>query len=238
MDISFYTAAVGAKAQQAKMDVLGNNMANVNTVGYKAQNAGFVDLLYSNIREPETTDTQLKVGSGTRMEKTDINFKNSGLQATDNPTDYAITGAGFFAVKNPADSQIYYTRDGSFQSSLRDDGEFYLVTANGDLVLDKDFEPIKLGADNKEAEQVPGVFDFQLKDGLILQGNNLFSPVAKNGDPILQEDAQLSQGYLEMSNAEVSDEMVKLIETQRAYSMNLKMVQTADQVEEIINNLR
>lgn len=238
MDISFYTAGVGAKAQQAKMDVLGNNMANVNTAGYKRQSAGFVDLLYSNIREPEATDTQLKVGSGTRMEKTDIKFTSSGLQSTDNPTDYAITGEGFFAVQDPANNQIYYTRDGSFQSSLRADGEFYLVTGGGQLVLDKEFQPIKLGKDNAGTEKLPGIFDFQLKDGMLLQGNNLFSPVAKNGPPILMEDAQPTSGYLEMSNAEVGDEMVKLIETQRAYSMNLKMIQTADQIEEIINNLR
>ncbi len=86
--------------------------------------------------------------------------------------------------------------------------------------------------------QKPGVFDFKIKDGMLLQGDNLFSPTAKNGAPILKEDAQLQSGYLELSNVEVSNEMVKLIETQRAYSMSLKMVQTSNEIEEVINNLR
>lgn len=257
MDISFYTAGVGAKAQQSKLDVIGNNMANVNTTAYKSQSAGFVDLLYSNIRDSAETDTQLKVGSGTRLEKTDSNFNNGGVQPTDNPTDYSIVGSGFFAVQNPATNEIYYTRDGSFQTSLRNDGEFYLVTANGEVVLNKNFEKIKADTPGKEttkdktattkttedaknAEEVqkPAVFDFKIKDGMLLQGDNLFSPTAKNGAPILQEDAQLLSGYLELSNVEVSNEMVKLIETQRAYSMSLKMVQTSNEIEEVINNLR
>lgn len=240
MDISFYTAGVGAKAQQSKLDVIGNNMANVNTTAYKAQSAGFVDLLYSNIRESADTDTQLKVGSGVRMEKTDINFNNGGLQATDSPTDYAIISSGFFAVQNPATDEIFYTRDGSFQHSLRNDGDFYLVTANGELVLDENFEKIKLdlSGEEDEEEQQPAVFDFDVKDGMLLVGNNLFTPTAKNGEPILQEDAKIQAGYLENSNAEVSNEMVKLIETQKAYSMALKMVQTSNEIEEVINNLR
>lgn len=255
MDISFYTAGVGAKAQQSKLDVIGNNMANVNTTAYKSQSAGFVDLLYSNIRDNAQTDTQLKVGSGIRVEKTDTNFNNGGAQPTDNPTDYMIVGSGFFAVQNPATNEIFYTRDGNFRSSLRNDGEFYLVTANGELVLDKDFKTIKISdmektedkkasdttkLDTTKEEEIkkPAVFDFKTKDGMLLRGDNLFSPVAENGDPILQEEAQLLPGYLELSNVEVSNEMVKLIETQRAYSMSLKMVQTSNEIEEVINNLR
>ena len=241
MDISFYTAGAGAKAQQSRLDIIGNNMANTNTTAYKSQNAGFVDLLYSNMREPAEAATQLKVGSGVRLEKTDSNFNNGGVQSTDNPTDYAINGSGFFAVKNPATEEIYYTRDGNFRSSLRNDGEFYLVTANGELVLDENFENIKLDLSGKadgETAKKPGVFDFEIKDGMLLQGDNLFSPTAKNGEPILQEDAQLQTGYLELSNVEVSSEMTKLIETQRAYSMSLKMVQTSNEIEEVINNLR
>ncbi len=153
MDISFYTAGVGAKAHQSKLDVIGNNIANVNTTAYKAQNAGFVDLLYSNIRDTAGTNTSLKVGSGTRVEKTDINFEGSGVQATDNPTDYAIIGSGFFAVQDPATNEVYYTRDGSFQHSLRNDGEFYLTTANGELVLDKNFEQIKTGKEDAEDKE-------------------------------------------------------------------------------------
>jgi flagellar basal-body rod protein FlgG len=234
MDISFYTAGLGAKAQQSKLDVIANNMANVNTVGYKSQNAAFVDLLYSNIREPETTDTQLKVGSGVRMEKTDIDFTSAGMNMTDGELDYAIVDSGFFAVQNPENNEIYYTRDGSFQKSLHSDGQMYLVNGSGNLVLDKDFNRITLDGE----AFTPGVFDFNIKEGLLLAGENLYSPVEKNGQPILQEEAELVTGYIETSNVEVSAEMTKLIESQRAYSLALKMVQTSNEIEEVINNLK
>ncbi len=237
MDISFYTAGVGAKAQQSKLDVIGNNMANANTTAYKAQNAAFVDLLYSNIRDSEETNTQLKVGSGVRTEKTDINFNGGALKPTENPMDYTIIGSGFFAVQNPETNEIFYTRDGSFQYSLRQDGEFYLTTGNGELVLDDNFNKINI-EDIKEEDKKPAVFDFKIEDGLRLEGNNLFSVTPKNGEPILKEDAKVETGYLELSNVEISNEMVKLIEAQRAYSMSLKMVQTSNEIEEIINNLR
>lgn len=241
MDISFYTAKVGAKAQQTNLDVISNNMANVNTAGYKAQKAGFVDLLYSNVREPEDVDTQLQVGSGARVEKTDIDFNSGGLQSTDNPTDYAILGSGFFAVQNPATNEIYYTRDGSFQHSLRQDGSFYLVTGNGDLVLDKEFQRIQVDLEGGETAVGPerlGVFDFEIKDGMLLAGENLFTPVEKNGQPIAVEGEVVQQGYLEMSNADTSKEMTRLIEAQRAYSMALKMVQTSNEIEQTVEGLR
>ncbi|MFV0515946.1 MAG: flagellar hook-basal body protein [Aminipila sp.] len=243
MDISFYTAGVGAKAQQTRLDVIGNNMSNANTVGYKSQNAAFVDLLYSNMREPAGANTQLKVGAGARIEKTDVNYNSGGLQSTDNPTDYTIIGDGFFAVQNPSTNQIYYTRDGSFKHSLFRDGEFYLVNGSGELVLDENFERIKVDLSGSEESKQkdpkkPAVFDFEVKDGMLLVGNNLFLPREKNGAPTLRKDAKIQTGALETSNVEVSTEMVKLIETQRAYSMNLKMVQTSGEIEEIINNLR
>ncbi|QHI71928.1 flagellar hook-basal body protein [Aminipila terrae] len=257
MDISFYTAGAGARAQQSKLDVIGNNMSNVNTTAYKSQSAGFADLLYSNIRDDANKNTQLKVGSGVRLEKTDSNFASGGPQATDNPTDYMIVGSGFFAVQDPGTNEIFYTRDGNFRRSIRSDGNFYLATANGELVLDSDLKPINLSPkktknsannsntsnnskDSKDMEEVkePGVFDFKIKDGMLLKGNNLFSPVAKNGQPVLQENAKVEKGYLELSNVEVSSEMSKLIETQRAYSMSLKMIQTSNEIEEVINNLR
>ncbi|MBN7773723.1 flagellar hook-basal body protein [Clostridium aminobutyricum] len=235
MDISFYTAGVGAKAQQAKLDVIANNMANANTTGYKSQSAGFEDLLYSNIRDAEAADSQLKVGSGVRVEKTDINFSSGGMMPTDGEYDYAIVGDdGFFAVQNPATNEIYYTRSGAFQQSVAKDGKGYLVNSVGDFVLDENLKKIELNGQ----EFKPGVFDFNVKDGMLLAGDNLYSPTQKNGQAILQKDAVLSTGYLEASNVEVSDEMVKLIESQRSYSLALKMVQTSNEVEETINNLR
>lgn len=249
MDVSFYTAGVGAKAQQTKLDIIGNNMANANTVGYKSQSAGFIDLLYSNMREAADVNTQLKTGAGARVEKTDINFNNGGLSTTGNSTDYCIINSGFFAVQNPETNEVFYTRDGSFKRSLFEDGEFYLVTGTGNLVLDENMERIRLdlspdqteedGEDVEvQSETMPGVFDFQITDGMLLVGDNLFSPTPKNGEPILKEDAVLQQSCLELSNVEVSVEMVKLIEAQRAFSMNLKMVQTSNEIEQTIDGLR
>lgn len=237
MDISFYTAAVGAKAQQTRFDVIGNNMANANTAGYKAQKAGFVDLLYSNVREPETTDTQLVVGAGARVEKTDINFKDGGLASTDAPTDFAIVGKGFFAVRDPGTGEVLYTRSGAFQYSQGRNGIFYLVTAGGQRVLDKNMNPITMPEENKSIEK-PGVFGFKILDGMLLRGDSMFSPTAKNGQPYIVENSQVQSGYLENSNTEVADQMTKIIETQRAYSMMLKMVTTSNEIEQTINELR
>lgn len=242
MDISFYTAGTGAKAHQGKLDVVANNLANVNTYGYKAQREMFADLLYSNVREPETTDTQLRVGAGVKIETTDINHSFGGFNATDNYLDYAINGDGFFAVKNPATNEIFYTRDGSFQQSLWNDGKFYLVTAKGDLVLDKNFERIEINPQGLNGpEFVSGniaVFDFDIKDGMLLKGDNLFSPVPKNGEPIYKPDVVPIKGYVEASNVDTGNEMVRMIEAQRAYSMSLKMIQTSNEIEQTIESLR
>ncbi len=252
MDISFYTAKTGAKAQQDRLDIIGNNMANINTAGFKSDRAGFVDLLYRNIREPRTTETQLDVGCGTRVEKTDIDFSFGGIRDTENNDDFVIIGEGFFAVQNPVTEKIYYTRDGSFQKSLKEDGNFYLVTERGELVLGEDMKKIKLG-DRKpidgsgmkiennryiEENDKPGVFIFDNYDGMEKVGNNLFSPRKESGEPKLKEDSRVQRGMLEMSNVELSREMVKLIETQKIYNMTLRMIKTSDEIESTINDLR
>lgn len=242
MDISFYTAGTGARAQQGKIDVVANNLANVNTYGYKNQRAAFVDLIYNNVREPESYDTQLRVGSGVRMETTDTDHRSGGFNATDRITDYAINGDGFFAVMNPRTREIAYTRDGVFQESKWSDGKFYLTTAKGDLVLDKNFERIEIlpkGTERPEyAKNAPAVFDFEVRDGMLLKGDNLFSPVPKNGNPIYRPDVTVKQGYVEASNVDTGNEMVRLIEAQRAYSMALKMIQTSNEIEQTIEGLR
>lgn len=242
MDISFYTAGTGAKAQQTKLDVVANNLANVNTYGYKAQKEKFADLLYSNVREPETTDTQLRVGSGTRIETTDIDQRPGGYNASDNPTDYAINGSGFFAVQNPRTNEIFYTRDGSFKQSRFRDGKFFLVTAKGDVVLNKNFERIEINPKGTNGPDFvngkPAVFDFAIKDGMLRRGDNLFSPVEKNGQPIYKPNVSLAQGYVEASNVDTGNEMLRMIEAQRAYSMSLKMIQTSNEIEQTIESLR
>lgn len=238
MNLSFYNSAAGASSQQSKLDTIANNIANINTVGYKSQNAGFVDLLYANMNAPQKETSNLKVGSGARYEKTDLLFTEGNYQTTDNPLDFAIKGRGFFAVSNPRTGEINYTRDGNFRMSLRD-GEFYLATAKGDLVLDKDGEPITMAEDESHIDTSKiGVFDFDNTEGLKCLGDNLYSVGPKNGEKQVIEEADIISGYLEFSNVNLASEMSKLIEAQRAYQMTLKMIQTSDEVESTVNSLR
>lgn len=236
MDLSFYTAAVGASAQQTRMDVVGNNLANINTDGYKAQSAGFVDLLYNKYYRAATKDPE--TGSGARVEKTDVLYTQGAVSPTGGAYDFTIEGDGFFAVYDNASGDIYYTRNGHFSMSNYGNNVFYLVNDQGYLLLDKNYGLILADPNNPNQDLNIGVFDFNSKEGLLLKGNNLYQPVAKNGDPFVNDKASLKQGSLEMSNVDLAYEMTRVIETQRAYQMALKMVQTSDEIEQTINNLR
>ena len=238
MELSFYTAAVGAHAQQGRMNIIANNLANINTEGYKAQSAGFVDLLYNKYYRAATRDPE--TGCGARVEKTDILYEQGGLMPTGLPYDYAINGEGFFAVYDPGSGNMYYTRNGQFSlSNYVNEGEmFMLVNDKGYLVLDRAFAPITVHPKDQNQDLNIGVFDFVSKEGMLLLGDNLYAPVEKQGGPFLNENAEVLPGRLEMANVDLAYEMSKVIETQRAYQMTLKMVQTSDEIEQTINNLR
>lgn len=241
MNISFYSAAVGAGGYQAKIDVLANNIANVNTNAYKEKRPVFSDLLHNNINAPAGQDTNLKVGSGIRLEKTDSVFSQGGVNFTGGKYDFAIDGDGFFALMNPATNEISYTRLGRFSLSLKND-VFYLVSDDGLNVLDRNNNPIIITdtSDAASAEQFEniGIFDFMQKSGLENAGESRYTPVNKNGAPALALDSKCLKGYLETSNVELPKEYTSVIETQRAYQMALKMVQTSDEIENTINTLR
>lgn len=236
MNIAFYTATVGANAQQNRLDTIANNMANLQTDGYKAQSIGFLDLLYSNMRAEPPKNGDLTVGSGVRGEETNINFDGGAIQTTNGNFDYAILGDGYFSIYNMEQDRLSYTRNGSFHMAQMGENAFYLAAQNGDFVLDKNMELIPVESVDEQLEI--GVFDFKNKNGVLLQGDNRFIPVEKNGEPILQTDAILKKGYLESSNVELSYEMTKLIEAQRAYQLSLRMIQTSDEIEETINAMR
>lgn len=235
---SFYAAAVGAMGQQAKLDVVSNNMANVNTSGYKAKVGVFHDLMYYNLNNFNGEETTIKAGTGIRLEKADTNFDPVGFEITERDYDFAIRGDGFFMMRNPTNNEITYTRNGRFSLSQRGD-EFYLVNDAGNLVLDRAQNPIRLMGDetNPELSATPGVYDFDIKNGILSVGDNEFMPVEKNGNPNLQAEEPL-QGALEMSGADLASDLVRMIESQRAYSYALKMVQTSDEVVQTINSLR
>jgi flagellar basal-body rod protein FlgG len=239
MELSFYTAAVGANAQQGRMNVIANNLANINTDGYKAQSAGIVDLLYQKYYKAATKDPE--TGVGTRVEKVDILYEQSGIvevMPVSGEHNFAINGDGFFAVYDSGSGNIYYTRNGHFSMSNYGNNLFYLVNDQGYLVLDENYGLIIVDPDAENQDFNIGVFDFNSKEGMLLKGNNLYEPVEKQGDPFLNIDAEVIPRKLEMANVDLAYEMAKVVETQRAYQLLLKMVQTSDEIENTINNLR
>lgn len=235
MNASFYTAARGAMTQQDKLNVISNNMANVNTYGYKAKSSVFQDLLYYNMRAEAGQLTNLTSGTGTIVNHTNTNYGGAGLAEGSGDYDYAIVGGGFFMLRNPVTNEISYTRNGHFSLSQRADG-FYLVSDSNKLVLDANQNPIRVAGGTPSGR--PGIYSFANTDGMLSTGQNEFLPVAKNGAPALNTQSELVEGYLEMSNVDTAQEMANTIEASRAYSYVLKMIQSSDEVEQTINNLR
>ena len=232
MDTSFYTAVRGAMTQQTHMDILSNNIANINTSGYKTKDASFQDLMYYGLRG---LDEDMQAGTGTIVRQTDTDFSGAALLRTGRDFDFAIQGNGFFMIQDPADGDITYTRSGSFSLSERADG-MYLADSEGNLVLDAQQNPIRYV--NGELTALPGMFDFANTNGMMSVGDNYFVPVDKNGPVMHAGNATLVQGSLENSNVDLADQMSKVIISQRSYSYMLRMVQTADEVEQTINELR
>ena len=240
MYTSFYTAARGAMEEQKKFDVIANNFANVNNYGYKSKSAVFSDLMYDNLNNYRGDDTPLKAGVGIRLEKTNTNFNPSAPMTTDGEFDYTILEDGFFMLLSPVTGEITYSRNGHFSMSQRGP-LFYLVNDNGNFVLDQNQNPIIVGdiaGTERELSGEIGVYGFDILDGMESVGSNEFAPTAKNGDPYLIPGARLVDHTLEMSGVDTAEEVSRMIETQRAYSYALKMVQTSDEVMTTINGLR
>lgn len=235
MYTSFYTAARGAMEQQRKMDVVANNIANINNYGYKAKNPVFLDLMYYNLNNYRGEQTPLKAGTGVRVELTDTDFTEVGFHTTEGEYDYAISGPGFFMMGNPVNNAITYTRNGHFSKAQRGT-EFYLVNDSGNFVLDRSQNPIRVTEQGLSGDVA--VYGFNITDGMQSVGDNEFAPVEKNGAPYLIEDAKLVEHALEASGVDLADQMTKIIESQRAYSYALRMVQTSDEVVSTINSLR
>lgn len=261
---SLHTAASGMKSQQMNIDTISNNLANVNTNGYKAQRAEFKDLLYETIKRTNLRDdlgapVNLEVGHGVMTSATTRDFKNGSLIETQNTLDFAIDGNGFFSVALP-NGEIRYTRDGSFKLSV-DGDEAWLVTSEGYYVLDEDDDDIVIESGLKDitvdnmgyitATDEDGdvveiarlkIVDFMNPAGLLSEGQNLYSTTVASGEEILLEademDSKIVQGYLEASNVQIVDEMVKMITAQRAYEISSKSIQVSDEMLQMANNLK
>ncbi|MDI9450885.1 MAG: flagellar basal-body rod protein FlgG [Limnochordia bacterium] len=259
---ALWTAASGMIGQQYKIDTTANNLANVNTTGFKKSRVDFQDLLYQTVRyagTPVTAGAQIptgiQIGHGVRPVATQRLFTQGTFQQTDNPLDLVIEGDGFFQVLLP-DGSIRYTRDGAFKR----DSDGRLVTSDGfplepEIRIDENALSINIGSDGTVSIQLPGQDEpeenskkiqlarFVNPAGLKSDGRNLYSPTAASGPPIVGEPGldgfgNLAQGYLEMSNVQVVEEMVSMIVAQRAYETNSKAIQAADEMLHTANNLR
>ena len=253
MEAALWVAKTGLDAQQTQMTVTSHNLANVNTTGYKKSRAAFNDLLYQNVNQvggatSQTTQspTGLQLGTGVRVVATEDSYTQGTLNTTGNSLDLAVNGQGFFQILMP-DGTMAYTRDGDFQ--LNAQGQ--VVNSSGyalqpGLTIPQNAQSVTIGADGAVTVLMPGqtaptqVGTIQLANfinpaGLQKLGGNLAAESASSGTPVtgtpgLNGLGSLSQGTLEASNVDVVEEMVNMIETQRAYEMNSKAVQTTDQM--------
>lgn len=234
----FYSAAVGAQQQMLRMDVQGNNIANVNTNGFKVQVPSFQALMYGMTQGID--NNQLPRGSGSYLSGTATNWETGPMQETGRNLDYAILGEGYFALYDPATGEVSFTRDGAFtmaafpQGGEAANGTYYLSDGEGRLVLDANGQPLPVT--NPQEKLAVGVFQMQYKDGLERVGSSRFLMDAKNGQ-LWVADTQVQQGMLEQSNTDLGTELTQVIQAQRSYSYALKMMQTADEVETTINGL-
>ena len=246
MNQSFYTGALGAHQQQKSINVSANNIANVNTYGFKSDRSVFSGLIYQNIKGQEREEVQ--VGTGTCLLSTDTNFAQGTPMQTGRSQDYMIDGDGFFALVDLGSGEISFTRNGAFTvSSLQqrtgfvdEDGQpvletvYYLSDGSGRFVMGQDGNMIEV--DDPTAAYPIGIFDYAHYDGMEHTDGTRFLAQDKNGGLFVAE-GKLVQGMLENSNVDLAQEMTRLIEIQRAYSMALKMMTTSDEVESTINGL-
>ena len=257
---SLWIAKTGMEAQQTQLDAISNNLANVSTNGYKKSHAVFEDLMYQNLRqaggnssEQTNLPTGLQLGLGTRAVATARSFAQGNLQQTTNPLDVAVKGNGFFEIQLP-DGTNGYTRDGSFQVSAQ--GQ--LVTNNGytvnpGITIPNNAQSVTIGADGTVSVALPGqalpqtIGQLQLASfvnpaGLEPKGQNIYAETAASGTPNSGAPGanglgQLQQGFVETSNVNVVEELVSMIQTQRAYELNSKAISTSDQMLQKLGQL-
>jgi flagellar basal-body rod protein FlgG len=258
---ALYSATTGMLAQQANLDIVSNNLSNVNTIGFKKTKAGFQDLLYSTIREPNTQTTKgtlpnaLRVGNGVRIAATENVFTQGTFINSDNPLDVALSGDGFFRVQLQ-DGKFGYTRDGA----LKIDSQGRLVTSEGyymvkpEVKVPSGAKDIAISKDGGISAVVPGqegaqfigqieLAKFVNPDGLEPIGMNIFVETVNSGTPQMSKPGtagtgSIIQGALESSNVEVAEEFVNMMMAQKAYEFGSKAIQTSDQMLSIANNLR
>lgn len=262
MNMSFYVGALGADASQKKMGVISNNLANINNTAFKPKNAIFSDLINYNLNDSPEVKTDLQSEAGTAVVRTNTEYSPAAFHTTGQPNDYAIGNANaFFKLQDPSSGEITYTRNGHFHAGEMPDGKFYLFTESGKHVLDENGK--KMLADDtalkaieaagqtggntanannatEEVKQKIGVYTINYPSRLVNKGDNELAirPGDQNNKDSVIQNPILESGTLESSGTDMAKEMTRLIESQRAFTYALKMVQTSDEVEGTINQLR
>jgi len=257
---SLWTSKTGMEAQQTQLDHISHNLANVSTNGFKRSHAVFEDLMYQNLRqaganssEQTTLPTGLQVGLGVRAVATSRVFEQGSLQQTTNPLDVAVNGQGFFEIQLP-DGTTGYTRDGSFKTTAQ--GQ--LVTNSGypvqpGITIPLNAQQITIGKDGTVSVTLSGqatpqavgqlqISTFVNQAGLDPKGENMFAESAASGPPNSATPGQngigtVQQGFVEVSNVNVVEELIGMIQTQRAYELNSKSIQTSDQMLQRLTQL-
>lgn len=256
---SFYTAANGLHSQQLSIDVISDNVANVNSTGYKQSRLDFKDALYTRMRNPVDNGDymNLKLGTGVVPLQSNRNYQQGAALTTDRALDFMIEGRGFFTVQgydDVGDETPLYTRDGTFYL----DSEFQLVDSEGRYVLSSDGEAITIEGEASKLEVSPegfllftdeygettasdiqlGIVDFINPNGLSAVGDNLYAQTENSGEPEAMESPIVVTGALESSNVDLAEQMTKLIRAQRAYQLASRALTTADQMAGLANSIR
>lgn len=256
---SLSIAGSGMKIQQMQLDTIANNLSNVDTTGFKKNEVEFQDLLYQKMQvATKEKPVTIEVGTGARLSSTMVDHSQGILQPSENDYAMAIDGKGFFKVELP-DGTIGYTRNGAFHL----DSENVLVNSEGYKVLNSSGSEIKLpdniksfqvdslgeifvtedGSDEADSIGKIGITTFANTSGLSKKGMSIYVPTTASGEPVDGEAGDVGFGavrqkFLERSNVQVVDEMIKMITSQRAYEINTKMIQTSDDILQMTNNLR
>jgi flagellar basal-body rod protein FlgG len=253
-----WTAATGMSAQQSNVSAIANNLANVNTAGFKKSRVNFQDLMYQNLRNAGATTSEgsqlpvgVQVGMGTKVISVSKNFQQGDYNHTNNPLDLAVDGRGFFKVIS--NNREVYTRAGAFKTdkdgNIMDSNgsrlqpEFALPSQATTITIDSGGKLVATDSSGKELGSVQlQLYDFLNAAGLQAVGQNYFVPTEASGDPVegnpgTDQFGTISQGFLEMSNVDIVEEMVNMIMAQRAYEINAKAIKAGEEMMQITNEI-
>lgn len=251
---SLYSAATGMMAMQSNMDVIANNLANVNTTGFKATRLSFEDLLYQQLGDRQSARLGAQAGMGVAPGRTDLQMTQGDVRQTDINSNVAIQGQGFFQVALP-NGQIGYSRDGNFTIEANGqivNGAGYRLEPNVTVPIEADRDTLKIGADGEVTVMMNGSLEllhpieiatFTNPGGLVSLGSNTFAASVNSGNPIVGRPGEnglgtLRQGFIEGSNVSVMNEMVEMINAQRAFESVSKVLSTSDEMLGIANAMR